>query len=1089
MKGICKTLVGISLCLGLLWPAAAQGADAPGWSIGSLAVPTNFAPGGKGSYEIRATNVGAASTDGTAITIVDSLPAGLTVEHVQLRLPTIGGGGEEVGPTACEVQGPPESQNVTCILSPTVVAGESLIVSIRVAVAPALSGDLVNSVSIEGGGGAAAAGGSLNQADPEPAEAGFSSFTAEATGPEGEPATQAASHPFQYTTSFAINTEPGPTESPPIVPAEGDIKDIEVKLPPGLIGNPLATPRCTPQHFFALDPSEGNHPKNECPDASAVGFVILQQFGGEASHGTAQPLYNLVPPKGMPAQFGFQAGSLPFLIDTGVRSGSDNGISAFVRNTSQFRRITASSVTIWGVPADPRHDHLRGNCINNGSLDAPLSRGNCPAGEAPRPLLRMPTSCSSPLVAEMDFNRWNAKTSFVVGQWESDAPSGCNGVEFEPTLEARPTTDVADAPTGLHADLHIPQNEGFDERSTADLRRTVVTLPEGLTVNPAGANGLGACSASDVGLTSAPGASPVTFTPESASCPDQAKIGIAQVDTPLLDHPLQGGVYVAQPYANPFGSLLAIYLVLEDPETGIVLKLPGQVNADPQSGRLTTTFDETPQLPFEDFTLDFFGGPAAVLRTPATCGPYATNSTMTPYSAPESGPPVADQDNYAIARSPGAGDCPTSAGGAVHAPTLETGTQAPIAGAFSPFVVRLHREDATQELSQVILNPPPGLLARLAGVPYCSEAALAAAATRPGKDESAAPSCPAASQVGTVSVGAGAGPAPYFVQGRVYLAGPYNGAPLSLAIVTPATAGPYDLGTVVVRTALRVDPETARITAVSDKIPSILQGIPLDVRTVTLRLDRPNFSLNPTNCNPLALSGEVVSTLGRSIALQNPFQVGECGALAFKPKLSLRLKGKTARSGNPALRATLQMPPGANIAGASVALPRSEFLAQAHIRTICTRVQFAAGQGGGSACPPGSVYGYARAVSPLLDQPLQGPVYLRSSDHELPDLVAALDGQIHVDLVGRIDSFKGGIRTTFESVPDAPVSSFTLSMQGGRKGLIENSRNICRSVNRATADFTGQNGVRRIWNPALKANCEDKNAAKKGRGGRGRGGR
>ncbi|MDX6634331.1 MAG: hypothetical protein QOF06_534 [Solirubrobacterales bacterium] len=1087
MKRVCKALLGISLCLGLLWPGAAQGADAPGWSIGSLAVPTNFAPGGEGTYEIRATNIGAASTDGTAITITDSLPAGLTVEHVQLRLPTIGGGGTEVGPTACQVQGPPESQSVTCVLSPTVVPSESLIVSILVAVAPTASGDLVNSASAEGGGAAAAAGGSLNQATPAPAAAGLSSFTAEATGPEGEPAGEAASHPFQYTTAFAINTEPGPTANPPIVPADGDVKDIEVKLPPGLIGNPLATPRCTPQDFFALDQSEGNHPANACPDASAVGFIALQQLEGAANRGTGQPLYNMVPPKGMPAEFGFQVGSVPFFIDTGVRTGSDNGISAYVRNTSQFRRITASSVTIWGVPADPRHDQLRGHCINNGSIDAPLSRGACSAGEAPRPLLRMPTSCSNPLVAEMTFNLWNAKSTFFSSRWESDAPSGCNGVEFEPTLEARPTTDVADAPTGLHAQLHIPQNEGFDERSTADLRSTVVTLPEGLIINPAGANGLGACSASDVGLTSAPGASPITFTTEPAHCPEQAKIGIAQVDTPLLDHPLKGGVYVARPYENPFGGLLGIYLVLEDPETGIVLKLPGEVNADPQTGRLTTTFDETPQLPFEDFTLDFFGGAAAVLRTPATCGPYATASTMTPYSAPESGPPVADLDNYAIARSPGAGGCPTSAGSAEHAPTLEAGTQAPIAGAFSPFVLRLHREDATQELSRVTLNPPPGLLARLAGVPYCSEAALAAAATRPGKQESAAPSCPAASQVGTVSVGAGAGPAPYFVQGSVYLAGPYNGAPLSLAIVTPATAGPYDLGTVVVRTALRVDPETARITAVSDPIPHILQGISLDVRTITLRLDRPNFSLNPTNCNPLVLSGEVISTLGQGAALQNPFQVGECGALAFKPKLSLRLKGKTRRSGNPALQATLRMPPGANVAHASVALPRSEFLDQAHIRTICTRVQYAAGDGGGKACPPGSIYGYARAVSPLLDQPLQGPVYLRSSDNELPDLVAALDGQIHIDLVGRIDSFKGGIRTTFESVPDAPVSTFTLSMQGGRKGLIENSRDICRSVNRATTDFTAQTGVRRVWNPVLKVSCNGKKVGKKARGGKGRG--
>jgi hypothetical protein len=374
--------------------------------------------------------------------------------------------------------------------------------------------------------------------------------------------------------------------------------------------------------------------------------------------------------------------------------------------------------------------------------------------------------------------------------------------------------------------------------------------------------------------------------------------------------------------------------------------------------------------------------------------------------------------------------------------------------------MRLRRDDGSQEFKNLTMTPPPGLLARLAGTAYCPDASLAAAATRPGADEAASPSCPANSEVGSVNVGAGAGPAPYYVNGRVYLAGPYRGAPLSLAIVTPATAGPYDLGTVVVRVALHVHPETTRITAVADPLPHILKGIPLDIRSIRLELGKPRFTVNPTSCNPATLVGQLTSTLGQPLSLSNPFQLGNCTNLAFRPKLSTQLIGKSRRGANPAFRALLTMPPGhANIARAAVTLPPSEFLDQAHIRTVCTRVQYAAAGGGGAACPPGSIYGYARAWSPLLDQPLQGPVFLRSSSNKLPDLVASLRGQIQVDLAGRIDSVKGRIRTSFEMVPDAPVSKFMLTMKGRGKGLLENSTNICRGDHYAIASFEGHNGA------------------------------
>ena len=320
----------------------------------------------------------------------------------------------------------------------------------------------------------------------------------------------------------------------------------------------------------------------------------------------------------------------------------------------------------------------------------------------------------------------------------------------------------------------------------------------------------------------------------------------------------------------------------------------------------------------------------------------------------------------------------------------------------------------------------------------------------------------------------GAGITPLHTQGNVYLTGPYKGAPISLAIVTPAIAGPFDLGTVVARVALNVDPETAKVTATSDPLPSILYGIPLDIRQIVFQMDRPEFTLNPTSCDPMSIGGEMQTATGGTSPLLVPFQVGGCSALGFKPKLAIRLKGGTTRGGHPALSATVAYPTTgkyANIKTAQVTLPRSEFLDQAHIGTVCTRVQFKADQ-----CPPKSIYGKATAITPLLSSPLSGPAYLRSSSHQLPDLVVDLHGQVDVVLVGRIDSVNGGIRTTFEAAPDAPVSKFTLQMQGGKKGLLVNSTNLCKhpKANKAISLMEAQNGKVFDSEPELANSCKKK---------------
>jgi hypothetical protein len=613
-----------------------------------------------------------------------------------------------------------------------------------------------------------------------------------------------------------------------------------------------------------------------------------------------------------------------------------------------------------------------------------------------------------------------------------------------------------------------------------------------MTLNPSAANGLDACSEAQIGLIGSGFAAPnpIHFSKTPQSCPNASKVGTLEVKTPLLKEKLrEGGVYLAKPYQNPFGSFMAIYLAIEDEHTGTVAKLAGKVSADPNTGQLTTTFADNPQLPLEDVELHLFNGPRAALKTPIACGKYTTTSTLVPWSTPE-GETVHPTDTFLTSvPAGGSGTCPSSEAGAPNKPSFSAGTIAPQAGAYSPFVLKIARPDGSQRIKAIDTTLPKGLTGRLAGVPYCPEAAIAQAKSREapnqGVVEQANPSCPAASEVGTAAVGAGAGVTPFYATAHAYLAGPYKGAPLSLVVITPAVAGPFDLGAVVVRTALQVDPETAQIHAVSDPLPSILQGVPLDIRSIALKMDRPDFTLNPTSCDPMQVLGSATSLLGSSASLANPFQVGGCKALKFAPKLALSLKGPTKRGSHPALKAVVTYPKGsgyANIASAQVTLPHGEFIENAHFKTICTNVQFKA-----DACPKGSVYGRARAFTPLLDKPLEGPVYLRSSTHQLPDLVAALNGQVEVVLAGRVDTGKGGgIRNTFEATPDAPVSKFVLEMQGAKKGLLVNSENICRKPQRAIVDLTAQNGKVSETEPLVKNGCKSAKAkkARKGKGGR-----
>lgn len=1038
----------VAVLLGAL-PSLASAA-APAFEVTSIA-PNSVTAGEPFSMSVSVENTGNAPFSGD-LTITDVFPSGV--------VPLTSEG------ASCTTV----DREVTCT-SPVEgkLPGGQVQLGFTAMVEAGAEGDLINSVTASGGGVAedVSLEDTLTVGPPKPF--GFSAFGQSATNADGTPAVQAGSSPDSALNVFKVQSFMAPLGGPGGNPANAPVEQFRTviaHLPPGLVANLNATAsRCTAAQ---LNTPAGGIPS--CPDASQVGFAAIL-FGYRFNERQTTNLYNMVPPPGVAAEFGFYYVGVPIVLEARVRPG-DYGFDIVVRNINVAIPLLGSALTFWGVPADASHDTRRGACWS--------SEGNtgsyCPLEEpVRRAFLRLPTSCTGPLPWSQEVDSYAHPGTFVKAETTTPAQTGCNQLDFSPALTAKPSTNLGDSPAGLEFNLHLPQNEDPDGLAEAHLKDLRVELPEGLTVNPASADGLGVCSPQQIGLVTPVGQVPPSFNGSEPQCPDSSKLGNVVVNAPAVGHDLPGLAYLASQNQNPFGSLLAMYVVIDDPQTGIRVKVATKIEADPNSGQLTAVVPESPQLPFEDLELQLDQGAHAALRTPISCGNFTTTSEMTPWSTPE-GQDAHPTDSFQIVKGAGGGACVASEAAAPGQPSFEAGTLEPKAGAYSPLVLKLARKDGTQQITGIDTTMAPGLLGRLAGLSYCPEAALQGAAQKSGKEELSSPSCPAASEVGTVHVAAGAGPAPLNVPGKAYLTGPYKGAPIGLAVITPAVAGPFDLGTVVVRTAMQIDPETARVRAVSDQLPHILAGIPLDIRSISLRLERPSFTLNPTSCDPMQITGAAALLTGQGAALSSPFQVGGCANLPFKPKLELALKGGTTRGKHPALRATVTYPKakGANIARASVALPRSQLLDQAHIGTVCTRVRFAADD-----CPARSIYGKAKAISPLLDKPLAGPVYLRSSNNKLPDLVADLRGQIRVVLVGRIDQLNGGIRTTFASVPDAPVYKFVLSMKGGKKGLLQNSTNLCRGTRRATVLFDAHNGKIADQRPVLRARCAKK-ASKRG---------
>ncbi|HEY5193988.1 MAG TPA: hypothetical protein VIJ39_08995, partial [Solirubrobacteraceae bacterium] len=849
--------------------------------------------------------------------------------------------------------------------------------------------------------------------------------------------TQAGSHPFQLTTTLMVNED---EQGDPLAMT----KDLHFKLPPGLIGNPTPFAQCTLAEF--LSGSFG-----ECAPQTIVGVarayvnlsvgVRVPSFGRGGSRGfvfpIAQSLYNIEPSAGEPARFGFRVDGIPVLLDTSVRTGDDYGVTVDVKNISQAAEFLGSEVTFWGVPGDTRHNISRGEeCLGSELSIAEHEPGVfepvChPFEDAhPAPLLSLPTSCTGPLASTVEGDSWKEPSVVASSQLTSPMPTldGCNRLQFDPTIEVAPDSQAGSTPTGLAVSVHVPQSVSLNPTglSEADVKNTTVALPAGIAVNPSGADGLQACSEEQIALKGA----------EPPTCPNASKVGLVKIKTPLLPNPLEGAAYLATQNSNPFGSLLALYVFVEDPISGSRVKLAGEVVPNPVTGQLVSTFKNTPQLPFETFELHFFGGDRAPLASPVRCGAYTTTAAIEPWTGTGE---VDSSSTFNIASGPASFNEP--AGQACpgarlpFAPSLSGGATNINAGAFSPLTLTFSRKDGEQNMQSVEAHLPPGLSGILSNIELCPE------------PQANLGECGPNSMIGETTVSVGVGGDPFTVGGgKFYLTGPYNGsgsctvgtpgcAPFGITFEVPAKAGPFDLkrntqnpagedpcDCVIVRGKIEVNPITAAITIKSDPpgspyaIPTSIEGIPLEIQHVNATTTRGNFQFNPTNCEKMAVTGTIHSSENTTDNVSVPFQVTNCAVLGFKPGFKVSTSGKTSRANGASLKVKLTYPKApfgsqANVKSVKVDLPKQLPSRLTTLQKACTATQFEANPAG---CPADSIVGHGTAITPLIPVPLTGPAYFVSyGGAKFPELVIALQGYgVTLDLHGETFINKASITSS-----------------------------------------------------------------------------
>jgi hypothetical protein len=1044
-------------------------AAGPFWSLDQQVAPRYIPPGGEGEVIVTATNLGVSAAEGgvTPVTISDALPPGLTATGVEAAAYN--------------------SDRASCTLSPLscTYAGSLLpyghleMVIQVVADANAVSGN--NDMTVFGGGAASVSHDEQVTVSSAPVSYGVEKYRLEPFNEDGSLDTQAGSHPYQLTTAFDLNMKAS-AGNPSIISLAKDLRFI---LPPGLVGDPEIVPRCSEAAFTHPLIIKGvNRDFDQCSDDTFIGVasVIFASSSQKRLTTWDVPLTNLVPNVGEPARFGFNIFGIVVYLDTSVRTGGDYGVTVSVNNINQTLGFVGSQVTFWGVPGDPRHDSARGsNCLMNGQFG---DGGTC--GEPAQlqhvltPFLTLPTSCDSPFQSSVLANTWEEPGNFRSGEYtlhDGANPSlsldGCNRLSFDPSISVAPDGQAASTPTGLTVGLHVPQEATLTPSGLAesDVKDTTVTLPEGVALNPAAADGLLSCSLDQIALGT-------TGVP---SCPEASKVGTVQIDTPLLPKPLEGSAYLAQQNANPFGSLVALYIVAEEPTSGVLVKLAGRVVPDPVTGQIVSTFENTPPLPFSDLHLHFFGTARAPLSTPASCGTYTTRASIAPWSG---NTPAQPSSSFQITSGPNGSACSDPL---PFSPSLTAGSTNIQAGAFSPFTMTMSRDDGNQNLSAVKLRLPLGLLGTLSSVKLC------------GETDANAGTCGPESLIGHTVVSVGLGGDPFTVTGgQVFITGPYQGAPYGLSIVNPAKAGPFDLGQVVVRAKIEVDPATAALTVTTDStgpyaIPQMLDGIPLQIKHVNVTIDRSGFTFNPTNCDPMTIGGSLQSSHGSSSVLHVPFQVTNCATLAFKPRFTVSTAGKTSRVKGASLDVKLAYPKAAwgsqaNIKSVKVDLPKQLPSRLTTLQKACPDRVFDQNP---ASCPPASRVGVATASTPIIPVGLSGPAYFVShGGAKFPELIIVLSGYgVSVQLHGETFISKAGITSsTFRSVPDVPIGSFELTLPQGEGSALAANGNLCKSTLKMPTTFTAQNGlVIHQSTPVTTTGCakhKAKKARKANRGGK-----
>jgi hypothetical protein len=1006
--------------------AALAAQPAAGWAADTSVIPSNFStadntrclegvtkfndPRFCDAYRVSVWNAGSLPTDGSAITIADALPPGLTVQGIELW------DGRPVYDTEAKKELNRQfhvcsTVTVSCRFSteelglPPIAPGELLEMVVFVSVNGA-SGALTNSATVSGGGVPQATTRVQNMVSDVPAAFGMESFNALIAGVDGASDTQAGDHPYGFTTTIDLNSGGGAYVDNP--------RDVVIDLPLGFLGSTLATPQCTLSQLSS---------EAHCPPDTAIGQLETQPPSQETQ--IYGPLYNMVPERGVAAELGFYdlIHGTHVLYSSVVPTPAGYVLRTIASDTPQVT-LSRIEANLYGNPAE-----------KDGTGNTPLAFFTNPAACTGEPLKTSIhiDSWQNPGRMNADGTPDFSDPAWVSSVSESPPVTGCNLLRFEPSLSVQPETSSADSPTGLGFELKVPQSEEPSGLATPPMRDAAVKLPAGLTVNPSAATGLEACSEAQIALGS----------PDAPTCPESSKVGTVEVSTPALAGTLQGSIYLAAQNENPFHTLLAGYVVIDDPTTGVVVKIPGNLTPDPATGQITGVFDESPQFPVSDLKLHFFGGDRGNLATPQGCGTYTTTSDLMPWSAPDSGPDATPFSSFQIE---------TNCSGGFN-PGFTAGTENPQAGGYSPFTLSIARNDGEQNLSGVTITLPPGLLGKIAAIPLCPDA------------NANAGTCPEASLLGSVQAGAGVGPNPLFVAGKAYLTGPYNGGPYGLVVEVPAVAGPFNLGTVVVRQSLRINPLTAQVTAVSDPFPTILDGIPLRVRRVDVTLDRPGFMFNPTNCTPMSITGSVSSAQGASTGVSSRFQVGGCRELPFKPVFTVNTQAKTSKHNGASLTVKGKFPTGeANIHSVAVVLPKQLPARLTTIQQACPEATFAANP---ATCPTGSMIGVATASTPVLANPVVGPTYLVShGGAAFPDVVSVLQGEgVTVELIGSVNIKKGITSSDFAAVPDAPISTFQLSLpEGPHSGLAavlpaKAKGNMCATSLTMPFTITGQNGA------------------------------